>query len=183
MNLLRNTALAATLVVLFAAPASAAVVVDDDGMGFVGKGDIQMIYDWNNKELQKCVGMTGTSGCLSFRMVSTSVTESTWTCTRDAGTQTHEHSQTTTTTTQWIVATTARFKNQVTGFNLNGVDPDSLATTATTTVGLQQGSCPTAWSQSDLVITALPGGDLALEVSNDSVSNDSGTWKPLPLTP
>lgn len=179
MNLVRNTALAASLFTLFAGLASAAVVVDDDGVGFVGKGDIQLIYDWNNKALQDCVGIAGSSGCLSFRMASTSVTESTWTCTRDASTQRQERARTTTIATQALVAATARVRNQVTGFNLNGFDPNSPATTTTTTDGPALNSCPTFWSPSNLVTTTLPGGDPVLEISNDGGAN----WKPLPITP
>jgi hypothetical protein len=46
-SLLTTTALSAALM---AAPAFADV--DENGMGFIGKGDVQLAFDWNNAELQ-----------------------------------------------------------------------------------------------------------------------------------
>ena len=33
--------------------ASAAVILNADGTGFVGKGDVQLAFNWNNATLQK----------------------------------------------------------------------------------------------------------------------------------
>ena len=43
---------AAVAIVMASMSASAAVNVDEAGVGFVGKGDVQSIYDWNNSMLQ-----------------------------------------------------------------------------------------------------------------------------------
>jgi hypothetical protein len=50
-TLFRASALAAALV---AVPAFAAVTFNpEDGTGFVGKGDVQVAFTWNNKQLQE----------------------------------------------------------------------------------------------------------------------------------
>src|ERR671919_607566 len=60
-----------------AGAATAAVIFNpDDGTGFVGKGDVQLVYGWNNKALQD------NAGAVQFR--ANSVSETTWTCSRPA---------------------------------------------------------------------------------------------------
>ncbi len=56
--------------------AFAAVTFDPaTGTGFVGKGDVQLIYGWNNKQLQD------NAANVQFRANSEVVTEVSWTCT------------------------------------------------------------------------------------------------------
>lgn len=175
-NLKTTLGIAACLAV--AGIAYAAVIVDDQGVGFVGKGDVQLKFDWNNAQLQANVGN------VKFQISSTevSVTESTWTCDRDGGPQTQERARTTTTTTttQGLLSSVARFKNQVTGFNLNGFNGAPTVTPSTTTEGPALNSCPTGWTAIDSVtsdpVTTSTGG---LQVSGDNGS----TWVDLPNTP
>lgn len=43
---------AAAAILIASVSANAAVNVDEEGVGFVGKGDVQSVYDWNNSMLQ-----------------------------------------------------------------------------------------------------------------------------------
>ena len=129
-------------------PASAEVIVDSNGNGFVGKGDVQLALGYNNAQLQQ------NANSLVFSLSST--TEVTWTCDRDAGPQTQE--RTNVTTTQGIIASVARVRNQITGFNLQGF----TGTTTTTTDGPAVGSCPEFWTAIDLVETPGEGGTLSV---------------------
>jgi hypothetical protein len=142
--------------------AYAGIIVDDAGVGFVGKGDVQLLFGWNNAALQDCAKGTG---CLEFDFDSESVvvTERSWICTNsnNQNTQERERTTTTTTTTGGLVASVARVKNQVTGFNLTGGDLDSVFPPPTT-VGPQPNSCPGGpWT------LTTPAGD-PVEVSNEA---------------
>jgi hypothetical protein len=121
-----------------AAAGQAAVVIDEDGLGFVGKGDIQSVYGWNNAQLQAHAHL------LEFRFVASS--EATWQCEEWQDHQVHglrllgvlEYEITSVASN---VAYDAR-KNkqgQITGFNLNG-----FSDTSTEQVGndLAAGECP-----------------------------------------
>jgi hypothetical protein len=137
-------AAAAASVALIASSASAAVIFDPEtGEGFVGKGDVQLAMEWNNKQLQD------NADDVEFAVSIVSVSSATWTCDRDAGPQTQERANTTTTTTQGLVDSVARTRNQVTGFILQGYDESS--TTDTETDGPEVGSCPTGWTAINLV--------------------------------
>jgi hypothetical protein len=57
----------------------AAVTFDPEtGTGFVGKGDVQTAFGWNNKQLQDNAGL------VQFRATTTS--ETTWTCIKESPT-------------------------------------------------------------------------------------------------
>jgi hypothetical protein len=131
--------------------------VDEYGYGFVGKGDVQLIYGWNNKDLQD------NAVDVEFRIISSSVTETTWTCDRDSGPQTQERTNTTTTTTQEVVTTVARVRNQITGFLLEGFMGDPTETSESD--GPDIGSCPAGWTAIDLTDTTYPGEDNGVQVS------------------
>lgn len=61
------------LVSLFAAmSANASVIYDENGVGFVGKGDIQSLFDWNNSQLQENASL------LEFRFITAGSV--TWQC-------------------------------------------------------------------------------------------------------
>jgi hypothetical protein len=125
-------ALAAMLVASTAA--IAAVTFDPaTGTGFVGKGDVQLAFGWNNKALQ--------DNASSVSFSATTVSDQTWVCDRDAGPQTQERARTT--TTQGVVSNIARDnKKQITGFNLTGYS----GTPSTSSEGPALGSCPTGWT-------------------------------------
>jgi hypothetical protein len=88
------------------------------GVGFVGKGDVQIIYGWNNQQLQSGAGN------VQFRFQDFEV--ATWNCEKIffTGPDQIEHDiiqvRTNITNTEGIVASVGRLKTQVTGFNLNG---------------------------------------------------------------
>ena len=113
------------------------------GTGFVGKGDVQLALGLNNAQLQ------AQAGSLAFTYTNTSSTATTWTCDRDAGPQTQERANITTTTTQGVVSSIARVKNQITGFNLSGYS--GTPTESSEHEGPAVGSCPTGWTAIDLV--------------------------------
>jgi hypothetical protein len=116
----------------------AAVVVDEDGVGFVGKGDVQRVYGWNNHDLQDYAHL------LQFRFVSAS--ETTWECEEWQNHQNHGirklgNVEYEVSLAASNIAYDARKnkKGQITGFNLNG-----FKGTHTETVGdnLEPGTCP-----------------------------------------
>lgn len=147
--------------------AFASITFDSNtGAGFVGKGDVQYTFNWNNKALQD------NAGNVRFRASSTSITTYDWTCDRDAGPQTQERSNTTTTYVQGIIASIGRERNQITGFILSGYDGDP--TVSTDHEGPAVGSCPTGWTAIDLTESTQPGGT-TLEVSSDGGT----TWTTL----
>jgi hypothetical protein len=158
----------AVLAVAASAMVMAAVTFDSGtGTGFVGKGDLQLLYGWNNKGLQD------NAASVQFRASSATVTETTWTCDRDAGPQTQERANTTTTTTQGIVSSIARERNQITGFILNGYNGAPQVTEEHD--GPAIGSCPSMWTAIDLVVGApvpVPGGGLPFSI-------DGTNWNPL----
>lgn len=127
------TAFAATLAL--ATPATAAVTFDSaTGTGFVGKGDVQTAFTWNNQQLQ------GNASGLSFTYESeaTYEAECTWTTGEGKkGQKTHTVSQKKKTSVESAVTHDARVKNQITGFKLNGFG----ATTVTGTVPVLGSEC------------------------------------------
>jgi hypothetical protein len=180
-----KTAIRTTLAVALCAAAGitayAAVIVDDDGIGFVGKGDVQLKFEWSNAQLQHAV----TNNLVKFQISATevSVTETTWTCDRDAGPQTAERANrtTTTTTTHGLLSSPARLKNQVTGFNLNGfVEGASTVAENSVANGPAVGSCATGWTAINMV-TSQP---VLTSTGGLKVSGDGGaTYVDLPNTP
>jgi hypothetical protein len=130
------------------------------GEGFVGKGDVQTALGFNNKQLQDNVNN------IQFRALK--VTETTWTCDRDAGPQTQERASTT--SAQSVVDKVARERNQITGFILEGYERDAEGNVVETPIshdGPPVGSCPTNWTainQSSQVISST------LQVSADGTN-------------
>jgi hypothetical protein len=149
-----------------AAPAALAIVdVNDQGEGFVGKGDVQLALGYNNKQLQDAEK----AQLIRFRISSTEVTE--WTCKRDAGTQTQVRHNTT--TLQGLASKTAREQSKgkdgpVTGFFLLGFQGDPTEEHD----GPAIGSCPEFWSEVDGSRTVTPGEGGGLQVSGDG----GATW-------
>jgi hypothetical protein len=153
-----HTKIALALVACAAAAitAYATVTIDENGYGFVGKGDVQSAFNWNNDQLQ-----TNASG-LSFSLNSSE--SSTWTCTKDDVPVTITQHRSNSQSVAGVVAYDAR-KNkvgQITGFTLNGFDGDVV----TTTDGPEIGSCP-----------AEPSGFVFDEGSLETTVDDGGTFQ------
>jgi hypothetical protein len=155
------TAIAAAALV--SAPAFAEVDVDASGVGFIGKGDVQLALDWNNHDLQ--ANYTG----LSFSMNATQTT--TWTCMHinGAGKPVFNPRENITTGGGTLIVE-PRFNPQddVTGFFALGFDGGG----STTSSGHPLGSCPSGNGS-----TVVPG---SVQTSGSgggvSVSFDGGDW-------
>lgn len=133
MKTISAFALVATLSII----AFASVTFDPvTGLGFVGKGDVQTAFGWNNKQLQdNASGVTFTYNATDNY---SAVCE--WTTGEGTrGEQTHDVSHSRSNTVSSSITYDARVKNQITGFNLTGLG-------ATTTTGgslpVVGGPCP-----------------------------------------
>jgi hypothetical protein len=144
---------AMAMIAVFAIPAPqpvmAAFNVDENGLGFVGKGDVQLALGWNNKQLQ--------DGADSLVFALASVAETTWECSNTNNSNIQERSRTT--TTEGLVSHVARERNQITGFILEGFSGEVM----TSTEGNPLGSCPSGpWSfvEGSMETTASEGSEL-----------------------
>jgi hypothetical protein len=159
---------AAVAVALLATSVYAAVNFDPaTGTGLVGKGDVQLVYGWNNKALQD------NAASVQFRAASEVVTEISWICTNSNNENTQERARTTTTTVEGVVSSIARERNQITGFILNGYvgTPEE----GSTTEGNPLNSCPAAASGWSLT---TPAGDPEVVRSSSAlqVSINGSDW-------
>jgi hypothetical protein len=116
---LAGVAAATLTAVAFAGPASASVTVNADGTGFVGKGDVQTAFGWNNAKLQT----EALAGHLSFTSVSTETWE--WDETWDTGIGTrgfkhHEVTKSTVNSINAVLNYSNRQHSQVDGIFLEG---------------------------------------------------------------
>jgi hypothetical protein len=145
------------------AVAYAAVIVDDEGVGFVGKGDVQTALGWNNAQLQ------ANAGSLKFWFTTSGIAS--WGCEWWTGPEHNRvyHSNTQFATLAEVSASIgydarANKKGQITGFNLNGF---------TTTDGTAPGTCtggPGEGKQlveGSLLVTSSDEGTLWVQVGND----------------
>ena len=173
LRLAAGTAVLAGLAAL-ASPASAVVTFDPaTGTGFVGKGDVQLVFGWNNKALQD------KAGAVDFRVNSSS--ETSWTCTKlvlQGNDETREivQQRSFSITTQGLVTTVARDNSKgkdgpVTGFYLQGYENGATVETS----GPAVGSCPadpSGFVYDNNAATTESGGGL-------QVSSNSTDWYPI----
>ncbi len=141
----------------------AAVTFDPaTGTGFVGKGDVQLIYGWNNAQLQ------ANAGLVQFR--ATTVSERSWECKRinPQGVEITQERERTTTSTQ-LVSKIDRVRNQITGFILDGY----TGAPSTTIDGPALNSCPSASAGWFL---SVPAGDPVVIASGVAVSINGADW-------
>jgi hypothetical protein len=144
-----KTTLGITACLAVAGVTYAAVILNPDGTGFVGKGNVQTIYGWNNKALQD------NAGDVMFRAFSETETVSTWTCSRinAAGREVvTPRNNETTLTTPGLLSKLPREKSNgkdgpITGFNLLGYDGTPLVVPVTD--GQPLYSCPPAGGPGD----------------------------------
>ena len=132
MRKMMTAAIAATA--LISTAAFAAVTFDaETGTGFVGKGDVQLALGLNNAQVQAIEPV--------FTYAAVIVTEVSWTCLNTNNQQTQERERTTTSSVTGLVSSTARTRNQVTGYNLSGFDT-ATTTSTSSTEGPPLNSCP-----------------------------------------
>jgi hypothetical protein len=126
------------LCAMLATAALAAVSFDaSTGTGFVGKGDVQLAFGWNNSALQRnASGVTFTYDAIEKYSVDCEWT----TVTGGPNSKTIDHEVTVgkTTGVKAEIAYDARVRNQINGFNLKGFG--SVATVGV--VPVVGGSCP-----------------------------------------
>jgi hypothetical protein len=97
--------------------ASAEVAVDSEGKGFVGKGDVQAAFGWNNAQLQK----NANNVSFSFEAEQSYTVVCEWTTGPVHNRVEHEVTHKRSWALNSEIAYEARKKNQFTGFLLNGV--------------------------------------------------------------
>jgi hypothetical protein len=136
-----------------------AVTVDSNGFGFVGKGDVQLALEWNNKQTQDG------AGSVAFRRVSQAVQTASWTCSHATNGNTQNRQTRLETTTTAITTSVARVSNQVTGFNLLG--HGSASTSEVLLDGQDLNSCPNGagWELTSAGALATESSSWRLEVS------------------
>jgi len=148
--------LAAAALLASTSYAFASVTLDTaTGTGFVGKGDVQLAFGWNNQQLQK-----NASG-VTFKYEATDNYEAVCTWTTGEGTRgekTHNVGHTTSIGVSSSVAFDARVKTQITGFNLSGFGTK----TEFGTVPVVGAACPgnegTDGTWSSVTLTGSTGG-------------------------
>jgi hypothetical protein len=144
---------------LSTAGAAAAYDIDADGYGFVGKGEVQTAFGWNNPTLQR------NADGVSFEYEASVVSETTWVCTNSNNENTQERARTTTTSVSGVVESVSRERNQVTGFILEGFDGDTVVIGDPEIEGPAVNSCPSGpW------VLTTPAGE------PEVVSTDGGLF-------
>ena len=134
----------------------------ETGQGFVGKGDVQLAFGWNNKQLQD------NAGSVEFRV--SSVAETTWECYNSRNEKTQERSRTT--TTEGVIDSIARDRNQITGFSLSGYVAGASTTTAD---GPSLNSCPStagSWAYVEGSTETTAPEATGLQISIDGMNWD-----------
>lgn len=157
---MKKTLFAAGIALATISTAAIAAVTFDaaTGIGFVGKGDVQYTLGLNNAQVQAL-------GNPSFTYNATVITEVSWECTNANNEKIQERERTTTSSVQGVVASVARVKNQITGYNLTGYS--GSVTSSSTSDGPALNSCPN--SQGTWSLTT-PAGD------PETVSSDGGLY-------
>lgn len=113
-------ALAALAVASISTAALAAVTFDPvSGMGFVGKGDVQLAYGWNNAQLQSnAAGVT-----FKYDSVDSYVVTCEWFTGPASNRRSHQvdHNKSTSVLSQIAYEARKNSQGQITGFNLTGL--------------------------------------------------------------
>ena len=126
---------AAAALTITSTMALAAVTVDANGVGFVGKGDVQLAFGWNNAAAQR------NANAVSFHSQSSTDYSAVCTWTTGEGTRgerTHNVSHNRSTAVLSSIASDPRKTGQWTGYNLNGF---GAVTTSGDPVPVEGGAC------------------------------------------
>lgn len=173
---------AAAATAMVSSAAIAAVTYDDAGFGFVGKGDVQLAFGWNNKQAQQ------NANAVAFSLESEDAYDVTceWTTVtggKNSKTIYHAVTNRKVSSVASTIAYDARMKNQYTGYILNGISSTSVIGTAAPEIG---DNCPQGGSASD----SDPIGNDAVVTGVDLASSSGGLYVKhngnsvlLPLTP
>src|SRR5688572_16477623 len=137
--------------------------INGDGTGFVGKGDVQSVYGWNDHDLQENAGL------VMFRAYVDEVSEVSWACTNTNNNNTQVRTRTTTTSGESDLLHEIRFNplGHVTGFNLLGWN--GTPNFVTETEGPPLNSCPagpwvlTTPAGAPVVISGSSGGQVSID--------------------
>ena len=160
-------AAAAALAVVSTASYAAVSFDAASGTGFVGKGDVQLAFGWNNSALQRnASGVTFTySSIENFEAVCTFVTGE---GTRGEKIHNIEHKKSSSVIA--TVAYDARQRNQITGFNLNGFGA-TTSTGAVPVVGMPcMGNAGHDGTWSSVVSLGDADGGLSVNYGGSSVA-------------
>ena len=165
-------AAAAALAVVSSAAVAAVNFDSTTGTGFVGKGDVQLAFGWNNKQAQD----NAKAVTFSYNATDTYDVECEWTTTTGGPNPKeilHDITVPKHTSVSASVAYDARLKNQYTGYLLNGFGP----TTVNGTVPVEGGACPGNSNVGIITAVTLTGSTGGLSVTYN------GTSVALPNTP
>lgn len=153
--------LGAAVLTTFSATALAAVSIDENGYGFVGKGDVQALFDWNNAQLQ------ANAASLTFRFASSETVS--WKCegiNKAGHVVVGNHERTTAVNAEVALDPRKNKQGQITGFNLQGLDQAETAFQQVGTCGKSVGfEVPFALIQES--IQWQGNGEPSLQVSVD----------------
>jgi hypothetical protein len=161
---------AAVAAAAISSAAMALVTVDSNGYGFVGKGDVQLAFGWNNAAAQR------NANAVSFHSQSSTSYEAvcTWTTGENTrGERVHNVTHNRSTAVLSNIASDPRKTGQWTGYNLNGF---GAVTTSGDPVPVEGGACmgneghQGVWSS----VTELGSTGTGLFVSYNGVSVQIG---------
>jgi hypothetical protein len=169
-NLKFNTSTAAAFL-MASVYANAAVNVDELGVGFVGKGDVQSVYDWNNSMLQANAHLV--------RFKFSGAETASWTCegVNRAGNIviSSVRDQDVATNAEIALDPRKNRQGQITGFILKGLDVNATTYNATGTCGESNGFQVPFALVSEINYEGLAEPSL-------KVSIDGTTWFDLQIT-
>jgi hypothetical protein len=131
------------------------------GTGFVGKGDVQLIYGWNNKQLQENVDK------VRFQAVTKFERTATWVCSDASKSGEKEQVK----NARGAVTAVARLKNQITGWSLNGYDPNKQSSTLTASGSI--GNCP---GSGNVLVGEVQYSEWEFVSGGLEVSTDGDIW-------
>lgn len=158
-------------------PTTAAVLVDDTGIGSIGKGDVQLAFGWNNKQMQANYKAVSFSG--RFKQTYEWVCEGTDEVKVGTGKYVTKYVVTVydekskNLNSELSIGTEGKVKNQFVGWALTGIVDSTLPTSEK--VGDCQGQYPTLFSQPVAI------GDMELVEMKAAVNDMARSWTFDPL--
>jgi hypothetical protein len=156
-------AAAAALAVVSTAAVASVTFDSSTGTGFVGKGDVQLAFGWNNAAAQK----NATAVSFGYDAVDKYDVECYWeTTTGNGRVVVHDITVPRHTSVSSAVTYEARKTGQYTGYNLNGFG----ATTTNGTVPVVGGTCPGQSNVATIIDVTQTGSTGGLSVTYNGVT-------------